>query len=104
MKKPLSLWASCLGFATICLAPSAFCQQSIVTVRVGANPGAAAVDVSTNHVYVVDEGSDAVSVIDGQSNTVKTTKTGIQPSDVAVNALTHVSYVANNNNNTVTAM
>jgi YVTN family beta-propeller protein len=101
VKKTL-LWASRYGLVIICLISSAMCQQGIVTVPVALNPGSSAVDVSANRVYVIDEGSNGVSVIGGQSNTVTMMKTGTQPSDVAVNAITHIAYVVNNQSNTVT--
>ena len=55
-----------------------------------------AVNPTTNRIYVANETSNNVSVIDGATNTVVATVTvGVAPSGVAVNPTTNRIYVAN---------
>jgi YVTN family beta-propeller protein len=54
-----------------------------------------AVNPVTNKVYVVSEGSNDVTVIDGATNTATTVSAGTQPAAVAVNPVTNRVYVAN---------
>ena len=69
----------------------------IVTgIPVGSFPSAVGVNSTTNRVYVTDAGDDAVTVIDGATNSVIATvalPATSSPRDVAVNAATNRVYV-----------
>ena len=56
------------------------------TVTVGTYPWAVAVNPVTNKIYVVNEGSYNVTVIDGATNGTATVGTGNRPYAVAVNS------------------
>jgi YVTN family beta-propeller protein len=77
-------------------------------ITVGSNPGAIAVNSTTNKVYVANTGATTglpatVSVIDGSTNTVTATVTvGAYPVAVAVSEALNQIYVANRTSNTVT--
>ena len=101
------------GFGCIAIATSATAvqaipvQASILTssVSVGLTPFAAAVDSATNKVYVANEGSNSVSVIDGASNTVAfSVPVGVSPQGVAVDSKTDMIYVTNNSSNSVSVI
>jgi YVTN family beta-propeller protein len=69
------------------------------------NPKAVAVNPVTNKIYVANNGSKNVTVIDGSTDTVKTTVTvGNAPIDVAVNPQTNKIYVANITDGTVSVI
>lgn len=71
--------------------------QLTVTVPVGANPFALAIDGNANFAYVSNTGGDSVTVIDLTSNTVAATiamPTGSQPRGVAVTPDGAKLYVA----------
>ncbi len=55
-----------------------------------------AVNPVTNKIYVANNSSASVSVIDGAVNTVKTVATGASPFAEAVNPVTDKIYIANN--------
>lgn len=80
----------------------------ITTVTAGpsyASPWGLAVDVVTNRIYVVNNGSSNVAVIDGASNTLTSTVTvGNQPYAVALNPVTNRLYVTNFSSSTVTVI
>jgi YVTN family beta-propeller protein len=62
----------------------------------GSNPVVPAVNPVTNKIYVTNLGSANVTVIDGATQTVKTTlSAGTQPYAAAVNPITNKVYVAN---------
>jgi YVTN family beta-propeller protein len=73
-------------------------------VAVGALPYALAVNPVTNKIYVADQGSDSVTVIDGATNGTTTLAVGAAPSALAVNTVTDEIYVANYTGNTVTVI
>src|SRR5579859_6714628 len=77
------LWASLLP-----------AQNVAAVLPAGANPGDVAVNPVTNKIYVVNTGSNTVTVIDGATNI--TTTIPVATSDaVAVNPVTNRIYVAN---------
>ena len=64
-----------------------------------------AVNPNTNRIYVTNDSSDNVSVIDGASNTVvATVAVGSYPHGVAVNPNTNRIYVANSVSNNVSVI
>jgi YVTN family beta-propeller protein len=72
---------------------------------VGNAPVAAAVNAVTGQVYVANEDSNTVSVIDGATNAVAATVTvGNTPFAAAVNAVTGQVYIANAGSNTVSVI
>ena len=71
----------------------------IATISIGpggGTPAGVAVNPTTNRIYVANQWSNNVSVIDGATNTVvATVPVGTCPEDVAVNPSTNRIYVAN---------
>ncbi len=75
------------------------------TIQVGSSPTGIGVNTQTNKIYVANEFSNTVSVIDATTNTViKTIPVGTRPLDVDVNMQTNKIYVANYNSNTVSVI
>ena len=75
------------------------------TVSTGGNyPVAIGINETTNKVYVVNRGSDSVTVIDGATNNTTMVAVGHFPEAIAVNAVTNKIYVANNNTDNVTVI
>jgi YVTN family beta-propeller protein len=64
-------------------------------VKVGRNPSAIAVNPNTNKIYVTNQGSNTVSVINGTNDKVLLTniKVGQSPVAIAVNPNTDKIYV-----------
>ncbi len=85
-------------------AASSLAQTLVTTVTAGTSPTAVAVNVATNKIYVVNEGSNNVTVIDGATNNTVTVWTGSSPDAVAINAVTNKIYVANLNSGSVTVI
>ncbi len=74
----------------------AHAQAVIATVPAGTYPVHIAVNPATNRIYVANEGSDDVTVIDGATNAVlATVPVGDMPRRLAVNPATNKVYVAN---------
>ena len=71
---------------------------------VGTAPLAAAVNVATNKVYIVNSGDGSVSVADPTSGNVVNVKVGAHPSQAAVNPVTNKIYVANTLDNSVSVI
>ena len=70
--------------------------QLIATISVQSNPFGVAVNPRRDLVYVTNNDSDTLSVIDGASNTVVANlKTGSNPRGVTVGGSGDLSYVAN---------
>lgn len=66
----------------------------IATIPVGKDPEGAAVDATTNRIYVANHGSDTVSVIDGATNKViASILVGYQPNGISVDPQTDTVYV-----------
>ena len=59
-------------------------QTTTATVPAGTNPSGVAVNPVTNKVYVANNGSSSVTVIDGETNTTTTVNVGTNPRAVAV--------------------
>jgi YVTN family beta-propeller protein len=79
-------------------------QKETVYVPVGTNPSAIAINSVTNRIYVANQGSNNVTVIDGASNSTATISVGTSPVAVAVNPVANRVYVANQGSNTVTVI
>lgn len=80
-------------------------QTVITSVPVGSSPQRLAVNPTTNRVYVSNNGSNTVSVIDGTNNTsIATTPVGSKPMGVAVNPTTNRIYVANQGSNNLSVI
>jgi YVTN family beta-propeller protein len=85
-----------LAFCALAIAASSTLAQSInTTIAVGSQPASLDVNTTTNKVYVANVVDRSVSVIDGATNTVTATITGIgtHMGDLAVNSVTNKIYV-----------
>ncbi len=74
----------------------------IATVPTG--QGYVAVNQTTNTVYVANELSNNITVIDGPSNTASTLPTGSKPRFIAVNSVMNEIYVTSATDGTVTVI
>jgi YVTN family beta-propeller protein len=91
MKKSLLLT---LIVSTLCFAPQAFSQKLLTTIPVGGQPGYLAVNTTTNMIYVPNETSNSVTVIDGNSDqVVANIPVGALAYGAAVNPVTNLVYV-----------
>src|SRR5690349_21508662 len=80
-------------------------EAVVATIGVGDLPLGVGVNAITNRIYVANAGSNAVSVIDGVTNTVvATVAVGTGPLGVGVNAITNRIYVANAGSNAVSVI
>ena len=112
MKSPVKEPASRNGafvcaslFLTLCCwtgGQSVKADTSIGNVAAGTTPVAVAVNPLTNKIYVANQGSANVTVIDGTNNSTTTVATGSTPIAVAVNPVTNKIYVANSGSGNVT--
>ncbi len=82
----------------------AVAQTLITTVTAGSDPVAIALNPTTNKIYVVNQGSNNVTVIDGITYNTNTVATGSAPNALAINSTTNKIYVSNGNSNTVTVI
>jgi YVTN family beta-propeller protein len=76
------------------------------TIPVGNNPVAVAVNAATNATYVLNQGSNSVSAINGSNlaATPVTLPVGSNPTAIAVNPVTDSVYVADSGDGTVTSI
>lgn len=79
-------------------------QSSVATPGTGTFPDGVALNTVTNRIYVANQGSANVTVIDGAANTSTTVATGTNPHSVTVNSVTNKIYVANEGSGTVTVI
>lgn len=86
------------------LACAASAQVSLATVPAGNTPIAVAVNPATNKIYVANQNSNNVTVIDGTTYRTGTVPVGALPGSVAVNSVTNMIYVANENGDTVSVI
>jgi YVTN family beta-propeller protein len=71
----------------------------------GQNPDGVGVDSATNLIYVANEFSNTVSVVDGSSNNVVAmVNVGVDPKGVDVNSITNRIYVGNSGSGTVSVI
>ena len=97
---PLALTS--LALAAPLAAPA---QSIIATVPTGNTPRAVAVDAGANRVYVTNEFSNSVSVLDAATGAlVATVAVGPRPQYVAVNPVTHKVYVSNGGDSSQTVI
>ena len=98
-KVPMKLVAVMLFSVAGCSA------SSTVSIQVGTFPTFMAVNQTTNRIYVSNQASNNISVIDGSSNSViATTPVGTSPRVVDVNSVTNTVYVANYIDKTVSVI
>ncbi|HUP96734.1 MAG TPA: YncE family protein [Usitatibacter sp.] len=71
------------------------------TIAVGSEPRAIAVDSTRNKIYVANEGSNSVTVIDGSNNTTRTVPVGPRPQHIVVNTKTNRIYANNGGDSSV---
>ena len=96
------LWARSLGLLTVLLllAMPLTATTLLTTIPVGKNPGEVVANPASHLVYVVNQGSNTVSVIDSESLTVKKVLTvGNKPSAIAINPPANLVYVASASGN-----
>ncbi len=79
-------------------------QTLITTVTTGSRPAALAINPTTSKVYVANQNSNSVTVIDEATYATITVPVGTSPSAVAVNPLTNKIYVANQTSKNVTVI
>ncbi|MGA8878386.1 MAG: YncE family protein [Candidatus Korobacteraceae bacterium] len=82
----------------------AIAQTLITTVTAGSYPVAITFNPATNKIYVVNQNSNNVTVIDGVTYKTNTVATGATPNAIAVNSATNKIYVANGNSDSVTVI
>jgi len=79
-------------------------QTLITTITAGSYPVAIAINPVTNKIYVANQNSNNVTVIDGATYNTNTIMAGAAPNAIAVNSTTNKIYVTNGNSNTVTVI
>ena len=77
-----------MSLAGACLA------QSGATIATGADPSGIAIDAAMNRIYVANEWSHTVTVIDGVTHAAQSVAVGPRPQYIAVNPATHRVYVS----------
>ncbi len=83
---------------------SSSAQRLLTNVPVGAYPIAIVANSRTNKIYVVNQNSNNLTVIDGATNSTTTVPTGAAPIALAINVVTNKIYVANANSSSVTVV
>ncbi|MGB0066365.1 MAG: Ig-like domain repeat protein, partial [Terracidiphilus sp.] len=78
--------------------------NATTTISAGSNPEAVAVNPVTNQIYVANENSGNVTVIDGATTATTTVSVGSGPLAIAVNPVTNEIYVANFYSSNVTVI
>jgi YVTN family beta-propeller protein len=79
-------------------------QTLLTTIATGSQPAALAINPRTNKIYVANQNSNNVTVIDEATYSTSTISVGAYPTAVAVNPVTNKIYVANQTSNTVTVI
>ncbi len=96
----LLLLVACTGLTAF----PCFSQTVLYTVPTGSQPVALAINSQTSKVYVVNQYSNSVTVIDETTRATATVPVGSYPTAVAVNATTNKIYVTNQSSNSVTVI
>jgi YVTN family beta-propeller protein len=68
------------------------------------NPVDITINNDTNKIYVANEGSNTVSVIDSNSGNTKSIRVGLEPHSIAIDDEQNKIYVANMKSNTVSVI
>lgn len=92
------------AFVLLTASLPAAAQTLVTSVTVGAYPVAIAVNPATNKIYVLNQNSNNLTVIDGATYNTNTVLTGNVPNAAAVNAATNKIYVANWGSSSVTVI
>jgi YVTN family beta-propeller protein len=79
-------------------------QPVTTAVAVGQDPVALAANPVTDKIYVANQGSNSVTVIDGATNATTSIPVGPAPSALALNTVTNKIYIANSGSGTVTVI
>ncbi len=79
-------------------------QTVVTTVSTGSQPAALAIDLTTKKLYVANQSSNTVTVIDEATYSTATIPVGSYPTAIAVNPATNKIYVANQYSNNVTVI
>jgi YVTN family beta-propeller protein len=79
-------------------------QSIVATVAAGTDPRAVAVNPATNRIYVANEFSNDVTVIDGATHATTRVAVGRRPQYVGVNSVTNRIYVANGQDSSVSVI
>lgn len=95
----MALCALLLSTATLLAA-----QTLITDVAVGSFPIAVAVNASSNKIYVLNQQSNNVTVIDGTTDLTATVATGGYPMALAINSVTNKIYVVNADDDSMTVI
>lgn len=82
----------------------ALAQAVTATVPSGNTPWSLAEDPSANKIYVTNNYSNSVTVIDETKNTATSVTAGVYPQGIAVNTKTHKIYVNNYGDSTMTVI
>jgi YVTN family beta-propeller protein len=83
---------------------NALAQTVTATVTAGNTPWSVAEDAERNKIYVTNNYSNSVTVIDELTNTTASVAAGVYPQGIAVDAKTHKIYVDNYGNSTMTVI
>lgn len=84
-----------LAASTCFLVSLAHAQTASPPIPVGANPVAIGINPVTNKVYVANQDSNTVTVIDRAAGTTKTIAVGTAPMHIGINSETNRIYVGN---------
>ncbi|HKD83890.1 MAG TPA: YncE family protein [Terriglobales bacterium] len=79
-------------------------QTLISTIPVGTYPVAIAVNQVTNKIYIANQNSNNVTIINGATLSTSTISAGLAPDALVVNSVTNKVYIANANGNSVTVL
>ncbi len=94
--RPCRALTVALAFCALAFAASSTLAQSVIaSIPVGRTPVSADVNTTTNKIYVANSGDNNISVIDGATNTVTATISGVNTYtfDLAVNSVTNKIYM-----------
>ena len=79
-------------------------QTLLTTIATGSKPVALAMNPATNKLYVANQNSNSVTVINEATYSTATIPVGALPTAIAVNPATNKIYVTNQNSNNVTVI
>lgn len=101
MRSSFRALLSYLALSLLCGALPAGAQTLITAVPTGSKPVALALNSNTNKIFVVNQDSNNVTVIDAVTNGVAAVvAVGQSPAAVAVNPATNKAYIVNSGGNT----